>query len=159
MDNSSNAICEAQLIGCPVIASNVGGTAQLVEDGVTGFLYPYHEPHTLAFLIGHLYREEGVLTRISQNETALARQRHDPKLVAEAVLHTYASVIKDWESHPRMEPGPLDQAFPAAVAATAEAPDTPRRFPPFALFVKGLRCLKDHGVRYTWRKARDKLRR
>ena len=159
IDNSANAICEAQLIGCPVIASNVGGTAQLVEDGVTGFLYPYNEPHTLAFLIGNLYREEGVLTRISQNEAEMAHRRHDPKLVAEAVLHTYASVIKDWESRPRVEPSPLDQAFPAAVAATAEALDRRRRFPPFALFVKGLRCLKNHGIRYTWRKAWDKLRR
>ena len=180
IDNSSNSICEAQLIGCPVIASNVGGTAQLIEDSVTGFLYPYNEPHTLAFLIGNLYREEGVLTRISQSETEMARKRHDPKLVGEAVLHTYESVIKDWESRPRVQPNAPDQELPAAVAATAEAQyaysvisnaacrkmtaplcavlDRLKRFPPFALFVKGLKCLKDHGVRYTWRKARDKLR-
>ena len=78
MDNSPHAICEAQLIGCPVIASNVGGVPDLVKDGETGFLYPYNEPHTLAFLIANLVRDGELLTKISENEVAVSRERHDP---------------------------------------------------------------------------------
>ena len=33
-------ILEAQALGCPVIAPNVGGCPEIVEDGVTGLLFP-----------------------------------------------------------------------------------------------------------------------
>ena len=221
LDNSPNSICEAQLIGCPVIASNVGGIPQLIESGETGFLYPYHEPHTLAFLIGNLYREEEVLTRISRNEAAESRRRHDPKRIADTVVRTYASVIADWKSN-QQESAQSQEHQPTVSAAFEEvlieedrspeyvdlvlelahyrehyfaaiaqredlkqqleyaqyaysvitnaaswkitAPlrmglDFLKRFPPFALFVKGLKCLKDHGARYTWEKMRTKLRK
>jgi glycosyltransferase involved in cell wall biosynthesis len=37
-ENSPNVIAEAQLLGLPVLASNVGGISELIENGVTGFL-------------------------------------------------------------------------------------------------------------------------
>lgn len=96
MDNSPHAVCEAQLIGCPVIASNVGGVPDLVEDGKTGFLYPYNEPHTLAFLIANLYREKELLSRISLNEVREAGNRHDPQMIARVMLEAYQSIIADY---------------------------------------------------------------
>lgn len=95
IDNSPNSLCEAQVVGCPVIASNVGGIPQLVEDGVTGFLYPYNEPHALAFLIDELHRDVDRLERISKNEVEASLARHDPRLVANALMATYEAVIKE----------------------------------------------------------------
>ncbi len=95
MDNSPHAICEAQLVGCPVIASNVGGVPDLVEDGETGFLYPYNEPHTLAFLIANLYKEGARLTGISRNEVRTARARHDPETIAETMLRAYETILEE----------------------------------------------------------------
>ena len=95
IDNSPNAICEAQLVGTPVIASNVGGVPQLVDDKRTGFLYPYNEPHTLAFLIGNLYRDKELLTQISNWESTTAKIRHDPKRVADIVVQTYEKILED----------------------------------------------------------------
>lgn len=112
IDNSSNSICEAQLIGCPVLSSNVGGVAQLIEDGNTGFLYPYQEPHTLAFLIGDLYREEHLLTQISQNSVEVSRRRHAPKAVADALFCTYQSVIADWEGKASSQSNENQTTFP-----------------------------------------------
>ena len=97
MDNSPHAVCEAQLVGCPVIASNVGGVPDLVEDGVTGFLYPYNEPHTLAFRIADLYRDEPLLTRISEAAVQTARARHDPEQIAHAMLCAYESILEDYQ--------------------------------------------------------------
>lgn len=37
-ENSPNVIAEAQLLGLPVLASNVGGNSELIEHAVTGFL-------------------------------------------------------------------------------------------------------------------------
>lgn len=95
IDNSPNTICEAQLIGCPVIASRVGGVPQLIEDGVTGFLYPYNEPHTLAFLIGNICRNEELLQRVSDEEVRVSLKRHDPQRIADTLISIYTNVIKE----------------------------------------------------------------
>jgi glycosyltransferase involved in cell wall biosynthesis len=44
----SNAILEAMAAGCPVIASAVGGSPELVENGHTGLLYPPDDATALA---------------------------------------------------------------------------------------------------------------
>ena len=95
MDNSPHAICEAQLIGLPVLSSNVGGIPQLIEDGKTGFLYPYNEPHTLAFLIGNIFEDHDLLTQISENSRTMAHIRHDPDAIAGAMFQAYEEIIKD----------------------------------------------------------------
>ena len=98
IDNSPNAVCEAQLIGCPVVASIVGGVPQLVEHGQTGFLYPYNEPHTLAFLIGNIFADGPLLNQVSSNEVACATKRHNPKLIADNVSSVYRAVIDDYRN-------------------------------------------------------------
>lgn len=40
----SNALAEAMAYGCPVFATDVAGTAEAIEDGVTGRLLPVGEP-------------------------------------------------------------------------------------------------------------------
>jgi glycosyltransferase involved in cell wall biosynthesis len=47
-ENSPVTIAEAMASGIPVIASAIGGIGELVEDGVTGFLVPPGDSHTLA---------------------------------------------------------------------------------------------------------------
>lgn len=96
IDNSPNSLCEAQLIGCPVIAANVGGIPQLVTDGKTGILYPYNEPHTLAFNIMNLYQKKDRLTELSVNEISMAHERHAPKAIADRLLQCYEEIIDDY---------------------------------------------------------------
>ncbi len=93
IDNSPHAVCEAQLVGCPVIASNVGGLPQLVQDGETGWMYPYNEPHTLAFLLGNLYRDRELLMKVSAKETEIAGARHNPQHVIGELLKTYEKIV------------------------------------------------------------------
>lgn len=51
------AILEAMSVGLPVVASNIPGNTDLVQDGVTGYLFPGEDPNALAsklaLLIGH----------------------------------------------------------------------------------------------------------
>lgn len=94
IDNSPNAICEAQLVGIPVVATNSGGIPQIVEDGVSGFLYPYSEPYALAFKIMELHNNKAVLTEISENERRISHERHNPELLANRLFEIYNNVIK-----------------------------------------------------------------
>jgi len=50
----SSAIIEAMAAGCPVVATAVGGTGELVVDGKTGFLTNPRDPEFLAKKIDYL---------------------------------------------------------------------------------------------------------
>ncbi len=93
IDNSPNSLCEAQVIGCPVIAANVGGIASLVDDGRTGILYPYNEPHMLAFKIMKLSTENYIAKKLSENEINIATERHKPETVYKYLFEAYNSIL------------------------------------------------------------------
>ena len=92
IDNSPNSLCEAQIIGCPVIAANVGGISSLVDDGKTGILYPYNEPHMLAFRIMELCKDKEMLKALSENEKKLSLERHNPDKVYECLNNVYTEL-------------------------------------------------------------------
>ena len=50
----SNVVLEAMAAGVPVVATSVGGTPEMVEDGVTGLLVPARDAKALAEAIGSL---------------------------------------------------------------------------------------------------------
>jgi len=53
-EGQPSAVAEASAIGLPVIASNVGGTRELVEDGITGYLVKPRDARMLASRILYL---------------------------------------------------------------------------------------------------------
>ena len=93
IDNSPNSLCEAQVVGCPVIAANVGGISSLVEDGKTGILYPYNEPHMLAFNIMKIRNNDTISKKISKNEIEVAITRHNPQKIYKCLYGIYNNVL------------------------------------------------------------------
>jgi glycosyltransferase involved in cell wall biosynthesis len=51
------SVVEAMAFGLPVVATNVGGLSEVVEDGVTGILVPPHDAAALADAITSLLRD------------------------------------------------------------------------------------------------------
>ncbi|MFV5685830.1 glycosyltransferase [Flavobacterium sp. GB2R13] len=92
IDNSPNSICEAQLIGLPVISTNVGGISSLIQDGIDGFLVPSNEPHMLAYKIIELTIAPTNLMRISSNAISTAHKRHDKSIIKNSLLSIYKEV-------------------------------------------------------------------
>src|SRR5258708_38945182 len=56
-ESSPNAMLEAMAMGKPVVATNVGGVPELVEEGQTGFLVPPRDPKAIADRVLYLCRE------------------------------------------------------------------------------------------------------
>jgi len=58
IENSSNSICEAMLLGVPVVSSFVGGIGSLIRHGENGYLYPVNDTALLAYYVMDLFRDE-----------------------------------------------------------------------------------------------------
>ena len=58
------AVLEAMAAGLPVVATAVGGTPEVVVDGVTGLLVPPRDPHALAEAILRLLRDPDLRKRM-----------------------------------------------------------------------------------------------
>ena len=61
-----NVVLEAQSCGIPVVATAVGGTPELVQDGETGLLLEPDDPQALAAAIDRLRSDSGLRDRLVQ---------------------------------------------------------------------------------------------
>jgi glycosyltransferase involved in cell wall biosynthesis len=79
----SNALLEAMAAGCPVIASAVGGTPELIEDGRSGLLFPADSADALSACMARLCADPTLRTRLSRQALEHVTQHHAvPDLVA-----------------------------------------------------------------------------
>ncbi len=93
IDNSPNSLCEAQYLGVPVIATNVGGISSLVRDNETGLLVPANDPYTLAGKIKTLVTDYLLMESLSRNEIEAAHKRHSPEIIGEQLLSIYNHIL------------------------------------------------------------------
>ncbi len=75
VEGISNTILEAMATGLPVVATRVGGNAELVEEGVTGALVPPGSPDALADALASYIDDPE--TRREQGRAARARVVHE----------------------------------------------------------------------------------
>ena len=71
------AIAEALACGLPVVATGVGGIAEMVHEGVNGWLVPSGSPRDLARAIESLVTDESLRRRMGSASLTLGRQEHD----------------------------------------------------------------------------------
>lgn len=90
IDNSPNSLCEAQLLGVPVIANNVGGISSLIDDGKDGFLVTPNDPYFLASRIVELSNNELHLKIISEQAKEKSRKRHSKENISNQIINTYS---------------------------------------------------------------------
>jgi D-inositol-3-phosphate glycosyltransferase len=65
---------EAMACGTPVVASEVGGLAFLVQDGVTGFTFPVDEAQALADRLQALLQDRDLRQRMGAQAASFAQQ-------------------------------------------------------------------------------------
>ncbi|MEK1927423.1 MAG: glycosyltransferase, partial [Rhizobium giardinii] len=66
-ENAPLVIQEAQTQGRPVIASSIGGMAEMVEHGVNGLTVPPNDARALAAAMRSILEEPNLLRQFSEN--------------------------------------------------------------------------------------------
>ena len=93
IENSSNSLGEAMILGMPCVASNTGGTMDMLEHKKEGFLYPYTEPAVCAKYISNLFENDALCITIGKNARKTAQKRHDPNENVRKYIELYEEMI------------------------------------------------------------------
>lgn len=83
---------EAMAAGVPVVASRVGGLAEMLTEGETGLLVSPDDPAELAAALGRLRANPSLRERLITNAGVLVRERYEVEEMARAVEWVYAGV-------------------------------------------------------------------
>jgi D-inositol-3-phosphate glycosyltransferase len=82
---------EAMACGTPVVASQVGGLAFLVQDGITGFTVPVDDPQALADRLTVLIQDPELKDRMGKQAAAVAQEFRWER-ITERILLVYESI-------------------------------------------------------------------
>ena len=91
IENSSNSVAEAQILGVPLIASYVGGIPDMIPNDQCGILFRVGEYEMLAQAVMKLFND----SRFFDNSTMrhLALQRHDRQNNAKLTYNIYKTIV------------------------------------------------------------------
>lgn len=92
VEATSIAALEAMALGKPVVASRIGGLAEMIQDGSTGLLYPPDDLEALAKAL-LILEDKDKAARIGQNAQWYVQQEWSVAKWGDAVLQEYAKLI------------------------------------------------------------------
>jgi glycogen(starch) synthase len=105
-------LLEAMQAALPIVASNIGGIPDVIEDGVNGLLVPPGEPEALARAIDRLLADRDLARRLSEGAHERAKD-YDWEVLAERVLRVYQGVsagrlapVDSEDENESVSPGP-----------------------------------------------------
>jgi len=94
IENSSNSVAEAMLLGVPIVSSFVGGCTSLIEHGVNGLLYQADAPYMLAYYICRIFDDKDTASSISRKEVERACALYDKEKIVENILQAYKEMLE-----------------------------------------------------------------
>ncbi len=92
-ENAPLTILEGMSCGLPIIATNVGGIPELIQDGKNGFLVPLKHPEEIAEAALKLNSDDNLLSKMGENARKTILQKYTKDIVLKQYLKVYESVI------------------------------------------------------------------
>jgi glycosyltransferase involved in cell wall biosynthesis len=93
IENSPNSVCEAMLLGMPVIATYAGGTPSMLKDNEEGLLVQDGDPYALVGAIMELFQNSDHASKLGSNARSRALKRHDADKVISDLQSIYKEVL------------------------------------------------------------------
>jgi L-malate glycosyltransferase len=90
-EGTPNVLLEAMAAGVPQVATNAGGTPEVVDEGVTGFLVPPRDPALMAERIHRLLSDPGLRSKMA----AASRERFERLFAAERMVREHEALYDE----------------------------------------------------------------
>ncbi|MFC1652804.1 glycosyltransferase family 4 protein [Planctomycetota bacterium] len=92
MENSSNALSEAMMVGTPSVVSKVGGIPSLACHEESALMFPAGDEVQLAEQIRRLFLDEAYAQQLSSKAQVIAQERHAVLKIVNTMLDIYHGV-------------------------------------------------------------------
>ncbi len=93
IENQSQTVSEAKILGVPTIAAFVGGVVERIKHGIDGFHYQHNAPYMLAEYVGRIFDSNEIANEISVNAQKNAAVLVDREKNSEMLIGIYKSMI------------------------------------------------------------------
>lgn len=87
IENSPNALGEAQMLGVPCVSSRVGGVEDMIPNDEMGSMYRFSDINEMAYIICKVLKESSHFDNSMMRK--LSAERHDKKVNSEELLSIY----------------------------------------------------------------------
>ena len=77
IENESNALSEAKLLGLPCICSYVGGTTRRIQHEYDGFQYQYEKSYMLAYYLRKIFDNDKLAVELGTHASESAKITND----------------------------------------------------------------------------------
>lgn len=94
IENSPNSVCEAMILGVPVVSSDVGGVKSLLTSDKDGLLYPCENAEQMAECVDKIFSNDQLAATLSTNARARALKNHDRGLNNETMMDIYKKIAE-----------------------------------------------------------------
>lgn len=95
IDNSPNSVCEAQMLGMPIIACNVGGVSTILDEGKSGILVPVNSPFEITYYIKKLANDKMFAIKLGRAAAEHAAIRHNKESIIKDLVSAYSAIISE----------------------------------------------------------------
>jgi glycosyltransferase involved in cell wall biosynthesis len=95
----SNVILESMAVGKPMVATNVGGSPEIVMDGITGYLVPPSNTQAMATAIIQLLQDPNKAITMGAAGQKLVREKFGTRAMVESYENLYKSLITEEQQH------------------------------------------------------------
>lgn len=92
-ESFGRVILEAQAVGVPVVATEVGGVVDIIEDDKTGLLVPPRDPEAMAKEIMRLLNDKKLSQQLVQAAQKKIREEFTLEQMATRTIHVYEELL------------------------------------------------------------------
>ena len=100
-ENFPMVALEAMSMGCPLVASSIGGLTEMIQDGKNGLLCRVGDSDDLAKNVEMILKDPLLAQRLGGQAAVDCKERYHPAVVARHTAEFYREVIARWERERR----------------------------------------------------------